>query len=78
MYKMVTYEYLKQIENDSLFVMLLQKGLISLSILDRKCYYEKYLQELKKVEKAQAIYNASEEFKVSEMTIRRAINFMEN
>ena len=52
-------------------------GLISLSVLDRKCYYEKYLQELKTVSKVQAIANTSEDYKVSERTIYNAINFME-
>jgi len=71
------YEYLLKIENDTNFIMLLKMGLISLSVLDRKCYYEKYLQELKTNTKVQAIANTSEDYKVSERTIYNAINFME-
>lgn len=71
------YEYLLKIENDTNFIMLLKMGLIPLSILDRKCYYEKYLQELKTNPKVQAIANTSEDYKVSERTIYNAINFME-
>ena len=41
------------------------------------CYYEKYLEELKKESKTQAISNASEDYKVHENTIRNAIKFME-
>ena len=41
------YELIKELDNDPRFFGLLQKGMLSLSILDRKCYYEKYLSELK-------------------------------
>ena len=75
---MVIYEYLKKIENDEFFIILLKKGLIPLSVLDRKCYYEKYLSELKKNTKTQAIANTSEDYNVTERTIRNAINFMES
>ena len=73
-----TYNFLKQIENEPTFLILLQKGIISLSILDKMVYYERYLMELKTVSNAQAIANASEEYNCSEMTIRRAIKVMEN
>lgn len=72
-----TYNLIKKIENDSLFMILLKKGLIPLSILDRKCYYERYLFERKSHGKCQSVTNAAEEYKVSEMTIRRAITLME-
>lgn len=74
---MTTHQLIKQAENDSLFLKLLQKGLIPLSVLDRKCYYEKYIEELKLVPKKQAIANASEDYHVSERTIIRAIKMME-
>ena len=72
-----TYNLIKKIENDTLFMILLRKGLISLSILDRKCYYERYMLERKSHGKCQSVQNAAEEYRVSEMTIRRAITFME-
>jgi len=73
-----TYDYLLKIENDPNFLTFLQKGIISLSILNKKVYYEKYKFYLKNNTNHQAIANASEDFGVSEMTIRRAIYFMEN
>ncbi len=75
---MTRYELILEAENNPLFFKLLQKGLIPLSVLDRKCYYEKYKEELKKNDKVQAISNASEDFKVHENTIRNAINIMES
>lgn len=75
---MVVYKLLQEVENDNQFLWMLKKGLISLSVLDKKCYYEKYLQYLPKCGKRQAIYNASEDFNVSERTIMRAISFMES
>lgn len=71
------YTLIKELENDPKFYGLLQKGMVALTVLDRKCYYERYLLELKTHKKAQAITNAAEEYKTSEMTIRRAIKFME-
>ena len=72
-----TYELIKKIEDDTSFLVLLQKGIIPLSILDKKCYYEHYLNERKTVSNAQSISNTSEDYNVSEMTIRRAIKVME-
>ena len=75
---MTTHELIIEIENNPLFFKLLQKGLISLTVLDRKCYYEKYIEELKTNDKVQAIANASEDFKVTERTINNAIKLMES
>ena len=75
---MVTYDYIKLIENDTNFLVLLRKGVIPLIVLDYKCYYESYLNELKKVSKTQAITNVAEDYNKSERTIRRAIKFMSN
>ena len=72
-----TYELITKIENDSTFLNLLRKGLIPLSVLDRKCYYERYTLELKTNTKMQSISNAAEEYNVSERTIYNAIKFME-
>lgn len=72
-----TYELIKTVENDSLFLNLLRKGLIPLSVLDRKCYYERYKLERETNNKMQSITNTAEEYKVSERTIYNAIKFME-
>lgn len=72
-----TYELLKEIENTENFATLLKRGVIPISILNKKCYYEKYKEELKINSKVQSISNVSEDFNVSEMTVRRAIKFME-
>ena len=74
--KMTTYEILISFENNLSFLNLLKKGVIPLSVLDKKVYYEYYLNERKTTNKAQSITNTSEEYKVSERTIIRAIDFM--
>jgi len=71
------HDLIKLVENDMTFVLMLKKGMIPLTILDRKCYYERFIEELKTNKKTQAITNASEEFNVSERTIYNAIEFME-
>ena len=73
---MNVHETIKQIENDSRFIKLLQLGVITLSILDKKVYYERYLHEKIKNKNTQAISNVSEEYKISTDTVRRAIKFM--
>ena len=71
------YELIQQLENNPNFYELFKHGLLDLSILNRKCYYEKYLQELTCNKKSQAITNAAEEYKVSDSTIYKTIKFME-
>lgn len=73
-----TYEYIKRVENDSDFLFLLRKGIISLSVMDKKVYYERYLLELRRNKKSQSITNTAIEFNVSDKTIRRSIDFMES
>ena len=73
-----TYELIKQTEDEILFLNLLRKGLIPISVMDKKVYYEHYLNERKKNGKMQAITNTAEEYNVSERTIRRALEVMEN
>lgn len=75
---METYKLIKNIEKNIEFLHLIKRGIIPLSILNKKCFYERYLQESKTHKKCQAITNTAEEFNVSEMTIRRAIDFMTN
>jgi len=71
------HDVIKQIENDSRFIKLLQLGVISLTVIDKKVYYERYIQEMINNKKMQAISNAAEEYGVHENTIRNAIKFME-
>ena len=72
------YSLLLKIENDLGFLQLVQKGIIPLTVLDKKVYYENFLNDYKKTGKfALSISNCAEEYRVSEMTIRRAIKFME-
>ncbi len=73
---MTAYSAIKKLENDINFLILLRRGVIPLSILDKKVYYEFYINELKTVNKTQAIANTAEEYKVSERTIIRAVDFM--
>lgn len=73
---MTIYEILKVFENDLNFLILLRKGVIPLAVLDKKVYYEYYLNQQQMVNKSQAITNTAEEYHVSEKTIIRAINFM--
>lgn len=72
------YDFIKLVENDMTFILMIRKGLIPLSVLDRKCYYERFLEELKTNKKTQAITNAAEEYRVSDRTIYKAIKFMES
>ena len=60
------------------FTILLKKGLIPISVLSKKVYYEFYNKERLSNSKMQSITNTSEEFKVSERTIYSAIRFMES
>lgn len=73
---MTLHKVIKEVENDSRFIKLMQLGVIPLSIFDKKVYYERYLQEREKEGKMQSITNVSEEYGVSEITVRRAIKYM--
>ncbi len=77
MERLTIYDILNIFENDLNFLLLLKKGVIPLSVLDKKVYYEYYLNQRKTTNKAQSITNTSEEYKVSERTIIRAIDFMD-
>lgn len=67
---------IKHIENDTTFIKLIELGVIPINVLDKKVYYERYLQERRKEGKMQSITNVSEEYGVSEITVRRAIKYM--
>jgi len=73
---MILHEVIKQIENDSRFIKLLQLGVIPLSVLDKKVYYERYLQERRKEGRMQSVANVSEEYNIHVNTVRNAIKFM--
>lgn len=67
---------IKHIENDTTFIKLIELGVIPINVLDKKVYYERYLQERRKESKMQSVTNVSEEYGVSESTVRRAIKYM--
>jgi len=74
-----TYQIIKQLENTAPFLTLLKKGLVSITIFEKKVFYEFFLNDFKTTKsKTQSILNTSEEFGKSESTIKRAIRFMEN
>lgn len=73
-----THQFIMRIENQQMFLELIQKGFISLNILNYKVYYERFLLEFAIMDdKVQAVVNASEEYNVSTKTIERAIKYME-
>ena len=72
------YELIKKIENTPDFLSMLKKGWIPITILDKRIYYEFYKQEFEACGNSwEAIIRTSDNYKVSESTIRRAIKFME-
>lgn len=73
---LTTYDLIERVESDPLYLHLFKKGVISLSLLNYKVYYERYQSELKRHKKCQAITNTAIEFCVDERTIRRAIKMM--
>jgi hypothetical protein len=74
---MVVYDYLKKYEDSEQFLFLLKKGVVSLKILNYKCYYEKFLQfQSRGFGKLDSYSMTAEEYKVSENTVRNAVNFM--
>lgn len=75
---MVRSELIKSMEELGLFTPLLQKGIISLKIMSYKVYYERFKQEEQRFGKVQALTNTADEFRVTEKTIRNAVNFMES
>jgi len=77
MEKVNRYELIKDLENDPKFFNLIKKGIISLSLLARKCYYEKYLQELETNGKRMAVSKAADEYNISERSVYYAIEYME-
>lgn len=77
MTKETTYQFIKRIENTMDFTILLKKGLIPISLLSKKVYFEYYKKERLSNKIMQSITNTADEFRVAEMTVRRAIKTME-
>ena len=74
-----TYQILKRIENTASFLTLLKRGLVPVTIFEKKVYYEYYLRDFEMTgSSGQSVFNTSEEYDKSERTIWRAIKFMEN
>ena len=71
------YDTIKEIEKDPRFLRLINNGIIPLSVLSKKCYYEKYIEQRKDSKKGLAIFKTAEEYGVCEMTILRAVKLME-
>ena len=46
------YALIKRIENSQEFLLLIKKGLLPLSILDKKVFYEYYMDDLKRTKSA--------------------------
>ncbi len=73
-----TYTLIKRLEDSHDFWALIKRGIIPLTILNKKVYFEYYKNERAQSKShANAIFNTSEEYNVSESTIRRAIKEME-
>jgi len=75
---MKLFDLLTTIENDKTYWLLIKKGVIPISILDRKIYYEYYTDKIRTNKKRKAIELTAIEFDVTLMTVYNAIKFMEN
>lgn len=74
---MTVYEILLSEMKTPNFLHLIKSGIIPITIMDYKMYYEMYLSERKKgAGKMQSISNVSSEFSCSERTVRNAIEVM--
>jgi DNA-directed RNA polymerase specialized sigma54-like protein len=74
---MVTnYELILKMEKHGEYLQAIRRGIMPIVVMDYRLYYEKYIQERKGVSKMQAITNVSEEYGVSESTVKRAVRFM--
>ena len=72
---MVRYEVISKLNGN--FKILIALGIIPIQISDWKKIYEHYLIERKTLKKMQSYTNTSERFSVSEMTVRRIVDWME-
>lgn len=72
---MVNYEFLKSLEN-TIFLEMVRRGIIPVTIMDYITVYEFYLSELKSNSKSTAITSASEKYNCTEQTIYNIIRYM--
>lgn len=70
-----TYEFLKSVDKN-LFLSLVNRGIVSVHIMDYMTIYESYLHELKSNKKSVAITYCADKYNCSEKTIQRIINVM--
>lgn len=74
---MTVYEILLSEMKTPNFLHLIKSGIIPITIMDYKMYYEMYLSEKQKgIGKMQSISNVASEFNCSERTVRNAIEVM--
>ena len=79
---MTTYQTILNLGDNLLLLM--NKSIIPITVLDYKVYYEAYLQQVeiqsgkdKKIKKIDIVSTVAENFKVSERLIYKVIAFME-
>lgn len=72
---MTRYETIKDLGED--FLKLINFGLIPVTILDWKVYYEAYTQEVKHYKKTEAALTVAAQYDISRRQMFRVIDFME-
>lgn len=72
---MVNYEFIKSLDY-SLFLEMVRRGIIPVTIMDYLTVYEFYLSELKSNSKSMAITLAAEKYNSTEQTIYNIIRYM--
>lgn len=73
---MVNYDFIKSLDN-SLFIQMVKRGIISIHVMDYVTIYEFYLNELKTNSKSVAIVSTAEKFNCHENTIYNIIKFLQ-
>lgn len=71
-------KFLEKHESNPIFLTLLKKGVIPISILDRKVYYLFYLEQRKTFSKMQSVENTCHEFEISIGTVYNSIKIMKS
>lgn len=72
---MVNYEFIKSLDY-SLFLEMVRRGIIPVTIMDYLTVYEFYLSELKSNSKMTAITSSAEKYNCTEQTIYNIIRYM--
>ena len=70
-------KFLEENESNPVFLTLLKKGVIPISILDRKVYYLFYKEQRILYSKMQSVENCCHEFEISIGTVYNSIKLME-